>query len=257
MGSIDRYAHTNRLRSVEPAYKAGLAFVVIILCLLLNRPAVGLLAVGWIWAMTTWWAGIPGPVFGRMLLVEGTFLVLAVVGVALSVSTSPPPPTVWQWHIGPLWLSSSMAAINQALLLVSRALGSAAAMNFLALTTPLVDSVELLRRLRVPNLLIDLMALIYRFIFILLDRMEQMSTAQQSRLGYSTRWNSMKSAALLGSRLFVEAYQHGQRMQVALESRGYDGDLRVLPIEYCRDRRVVWVGVTMGISLVLAWMVGG
>jgi cobalt/nickel transport system permease protein len=252
---IDRYAYTNRMRSLDPAQKGGLALLVITLCLLLNRPLVGIVAVGWVWVITTQWAGIPGRVFGRLLLVEGSFLVLAVVGVALSVSTTPPPATTWQWNIGPLWVSSSTAALEHAALLVSRALGSAAAMNFLALTTPLVDIVELLRRLRVPALLIDLMVIIYRFIFILLERREHMYIAQQSRLGYSTRWNAMKSTALLGSRLFVEAYRHSQRMQVALESRGYDGTLRVLPIDYRHDGRVVWVGIAMGSSLLLAWMV--
>lgn len=256
MDIIDRYAYTNRMRSIDPAEKGGLAVLVIALCLLLNHPLVGLLAVAWVWMITTRWAGIPGVVFGRLLLVEGSFLMLAVVGVALSVSTTPPPAADWQWSIGALWLSSSGPALQQAGLLVSRAVGSAAAMNFLALTTPLVDMVELLRRLRVPVLLIDLMSLIYRFIFILLERMEQIYNAQQSRLGYSTRWNGIKSTALLGSRLFVEAYQHSQRMQIALESRGYDGDLRVLPMDYRHDRRMVWVGIAMGCSLMLVWMMG-
>jgi cobalt/nickel transport system permease protein len=253
MELIDRYAYTNRMRQIDPAQKAALAVLVITLSLLLNHPLVGALAASWMWGITTLWAGVPGRVFGRLLLVESTFLALAVVGVALSVSAAPPPSAGWQWHIGTLWLSSSPAALAQALLLVCRALGGASAMNFLALTTPLVDIVELLRRLRVPALLIDLMTLIYRFIFVLLNRMDQMYTAQQSRLGYSTPWKGMKSAALLGSRLFVDAYQRSQRMQVALESRCYTGDLRVLPIRYRRDWRMMWIGVIMGVSLLVVW----
>jgi cobalt/nickel transport system permease protein len=256
MGIIDRYAYANRLLSIDPAQKAGLTFLVIVLCLLLNHLTVSILAIGWMWVIITWYAGVPGRVFGRMLLVESSFLVLAVVGVAFSVSITPTPADVWQWHIGPLWFSSSVSSITYALLLTSRALGCAAAMNFLALTTPMVDIVELLRRLRVPVLLIDLMTLIYRFIFILLERMEQIATAQQSRLGYSTRRNAIKSVALLGSRLFLESLQRSQRMQVALESRGYDGDLRVLPRVYCHERRFAGVGIIMSCSLVLAWLAG-
>lgn len=256
MSVIDRYAYVNRLRHIDPAQKAGLALLVIVLCLLLNRTVVGILAVGWMWVAATWQAGVPRRVFGRVLLAEGSFLALAAAGVALSVSASPPLAADWQWRIGSLWLSSSIAAVNHALLLVSRALGCAAAMNFLALTTPLVDVVELLRRLRTPVLLIDLMALIYRFIFVLLECMERIYIAQQSRLGYSTRRNAMKSAALLGSRLFLETYQRSQRMQTALESRGYDGDLRVLSITYRRDWRIVWLGIAMASSLLLAWLAG-
>jgi hypothetical protein len=41
---IDQYAYTNRIRAVDPLQKAGLAGLVILLCLVLDRPMVGLLA---------------------------------------------------------------------------------------------------------------------------------------------------------------------------------------------------------------------
>jgi cobalt/nickel transport system permease protein len=253
MHLIDQYAYSNRIRSVDPAARAGLALLMLVLCLLLNRIAVGVLTIGWMGVLTTWWAGVSGRVFVRLILAEGGFLVLAVVGVAVSVGFTPPPPHAWQWSIGPLWVSSTPAAAGESLLLLSRALGSAAAMNFLTLTTPLVDLIELLRRLRVPPLLVDLMTLMYRFIFILLESMQTMYTAQQSRQGYSTVWRSMKSAALLGSRLFIDAYQRSQRMQVALESRCADGTLRVLPIAYRHDWRVLWIGAAIVASMLLVW----
>lgn len=253
MHIIDQHAYTNRISRVDPAHKAGLAILVIMLCIVLNRIAVGLLAVGWMWGLATWWAGLPWRVFGRVLLVEGMFLTLAVIGVALSFSLAP-PGTGWSLSIGPLWVSSNPAAMQTAALLVARALGSAAAMNFLALTTPLVDIIDLLRRLRVPPLLIDLMTLIYRFIFTLLESLNRMYTAQDTRLGYSSFRRSMISAGLLGSRLFIDAYQRSQRLQIALESRGYAGELRVLPGDYRRDGHALWYGVAIAASLTLTWI---
>jgi cobalt/nickel transport system permease protein len=254
MHLIDRYAYANRIRRVDPAQKAGLAGLVILLCLLLSRPAVGLLAVGWMWGLTVGWAGHSWRLFGQVLLAEGLFLVLAVVGVALSLSLTPPPDQAWVGHVGPLWVSSSPPALETALLLVTRALGSAAAMNFLALTTPLVDLIDLLRRLRVPPLVIDLMTLIYRYIFTLLESLQRMYTAQDARLGYGGWRQRMRSAGLLASRLFVEAYGRSQRLQTALESRGYTGDLRVLPVNYRRDRWVWWFGTGIVFSMLLAWV---
>jgi cobalt/nickel transport system permease protein len=254
MHIIDRYAYTNRIRRLDPAHKAALACLVIALCLLLSRPWVGLAAAAWMWALAVFWAGLPGRVFLRVLLAEGLFLCLAVVGVAVSVSSAPPPEALQGWQVGPLWLSTSPASLALAGLLVTRALGCAAAMNFLALTTPLVDMVELLRRWRVPVLLIDLMTIMYRYIFVLLESLSRMHTAQQSRLGYSTWWRSMRSAGLLGSRLFLDAYQRARRMQIALESRSYTGDLRVLPTSYQRDGCAWWFGALIGSSLLLAWM---
>ncbi len=57
-------------------------------------------------------------------------------------------------------------------------------MNFMAMTTPLVDMVDLFRRVGVPVILIDVMTLMYRFIFVLLDSLDRMYVAQNSRLGY-------------------------------------------------------------------------
>ena len=254
---IDRYAYSNRIRSVDPGYKAGLAFTVLLLCLVLSKPSVGILAVGWMFFLSVYLAGIPARTFGRVLLAEATFLVLATIGVVISLSAADPSGiSTWITRLGPIWISSSPDALDQGLTIVTRALGAAAAMNFLALTTPLVDIVELLRRWHVPIILIDIMTVIYRFIFVLLDSLEKIYVAQDSRLGYNTSYfRAMNSAALLGSRLFIDAFQRSRRLQVALDSRGYDGgDLRVLPSRYTSGRRLVWIGGALVASLVLAWL---
>jgi cobalt/nickel transport system permease protein len=99
------------------------------------------------------------------------------------------------------------------------------------------------------------MTLMYRFIFILLESVQRMQRAQQSRLGYSTTWHSMQSIGQLGSRLFIDAYQRSQRLHIALESRGYtEGELRVLPAAYQHDTRTIWLAVAVASSLVLAWL---
>ncbi|MGB0388829.1 MAG: cobalt ECF transporter T component CbiQ [Ardenticatenaceae bacterium] len=252
MPIIDRYVYASRLRTVDPAYKAGLAVLVLLLCLLLNKPAVGLLAVGWMWGIACGLGGLSVGVFGRILLAEGLFLLLTTVGIAISVTLSPPNGTEWALQVGPLWLSSSPEALQTVWYLITRTLGGTAALNFLALTTPMVDLVELLRRLRVPALLIDIMTLMYRFLFTLLDSLNRMYTAQDSRLGYSNFRRGMTSAGLLGSRLFINAYQRSQRLQIALDSRCAEGELRVLPTTYVHDRRLIGVSIAVVLTLIIA-----
>ncbi len=250
MHIIDRYAYSNAIRELDPAQKGGLALIALLLCLALNQPAVGLLTLGWMFALNTLWARVPASVFGRALLAEAPFLLLSLVGVAVSVSLSPPlMPAV---RIGPLWLGSNAESVALATRLFTRALGCAAALNFLILTTPLLDLIELLRRLRVPETLIDLMSLTYRAIFVLLESLQRMATAQDARLGYAGPWRALRSAGLLGSQLFLDAYRRSQRLQMALESRGLAGPLRVLPLDYRRDRRARWFGAALAASLLLA-----
>jgi cobalt/nickel transport system permease protein len=255
---IDRYAYHNRIRHVDPAYKVGLALTVVMLCLILNEPPVGLAAIGWMYGIGVYITGIPGRTFAKFIVAEGVFLMLTIVGVVVSFNlTDPGHILTWTWQVGPLWISSSPASLYRGLNLVTRALGAAAALNFLALTTPLVDIIELLRRWRIPGELIDIMTVVYRSIFVLLESLDTMYRAQENRLGYNTSyWRAMNSAALLGSRLFVEAFQRSRRMQIALESRGYEGgNLLVLPSPYQSGRNLVWLGLVVVASLFLIWII--
>lgn len=256
MHIIDCYAYSNKIRAVDPAQKAGLAVIVLLLCLVFNHPAVSLLAVAWMWGLAVWQAGLPVLIFGRVLVAE-LFLCLATVAVALSISlTAPANPEAWLLPVGPLWISSTPADIYKAANLVLRALGAASAMNFLALTTPLVDLVDLLRRLRFSPILIDLMTVMYRFIFVLLDSLNRMYMAQDSRLGYSSYWRGMSSAGLLGSRLFVDAFQRSRRLQTALDARGYEGGhLQVLPTIYYRSNKLLGMSAAAILSLTAVWLV--
>ncbi len=257
MHIIDQYAYNNRLRSVDPAYKVLLAFSVLFLCLLLDKPLVGLSALAWMYLLATRLAGIQGRVFGKVILIEGAFMVLATIGVVVSVSLIDPRGiSTWSLRMGPLWFSSSPEALQKGVVIIARALGAASAMNFLTLTTPLVDLLELSRRWRMPAILIDLTVIMHRFIFVLLDTLNTMAMAQDSRLGYTTSyWRAMNSAGLLGSRLFVNAFQRSRRLQIALESRGYEGgDIYMLPLIYQSDRRLIWLGLAVTASMIIAWM---
>jgi len=254
MHVIDRYAYASRIREVDPAYKVGLATVTLLLCLILNEPFVGILAIIWMFFLAVKVAGLPADVFGRVLLAEFTFLALTTVGVALSVTAKDPTAiNMWAVKLGPLWFSSSPEALNLAFALLSRALGGTAAMNFLAMTTPLVDLLDFFRRLHIPGLLIDIMTVMYRFVFVLLESLETMYVAQKSRLGYRSFYRGMVSAGLLASRLFIDTYRRAQRLQTAMEARSYDGEFRVLPTTYKQSRQLVFSGVLMVSTLLLVW----
>lgn len=246
MDWIDRHAYSNRLRFVHPGQKLGLALLVIALCLALDRPLVGLLAASWMTLLAVAWARLPLRAFGGAVLAEGFFLAWAVVGVAVSVRAG-------EGGSWPLALRVTPESLETALRLFARALGSATAMAFLAFTTPLVDLLDLGRRVGVPPLLLDLATLIYRFTFTLFDSLERMVTAQETRLGYADIRRSMSSAALVASRLFIETYLRSQRLQTALEGRGYAGDLRVLPGEYRRSRPAWLFSAALALSLLAVW----
>ena len=63
------------------------------------------------------------------------------------------------------------------------AMSAVSSMYFLAVSTPVTDVLGVLRKIRVPSLFLELMLLIYRFIFVLLGTAEGIMTAQKCRMG--------------------------------------------------------------------------
>lgn len=238
---IDRIAYASPLRSTDTAQKAGFTALVIVLCLTLNRPLVGMAAALSVWILSVGLGQVSAGAMRRVVLAEGLFLAASVAGVAVSV------------RFAPFFIGLTPHGLDSAFLLFSRALGCVVAMNFLALTTPMIDLVDLGRRLHLSPHLLDLMTVIYRFIFTLLESMVRIHTAQEARLGYGEFWRSMSSAASLGALLFVDAYRRSAQVQVAIEGRGYDGNLRVLRNDYpWHPRLAIWMGAILGLML-LAW----
>jgi cobalt/nickel transport system permease protein len=228
---VDRYAYNNRIRKLDPAYKAGFGLVVMLVCLIADRPLVGLLIILLDAGLSIFWAGLPAGFVFKLLTGEGSFLLFGVLGVAISINTIPIPGGL---AFGPFWVMVTPGTIYLAIRLLFRALGCVSAMNFLALTTPMVDLIDLLRRMHVSEILIDLMTLIYRFVFTLLDSLDRMVLAQEVRMGFNGWRNSLQSTSNIGANLFIEALRRSRRLETALEGRGWDGSFRVIPQEYER-----------------------
>jgi len=226
---IDRYAYSNRIRKLNPAYKAGLSLIVILACLIIDRSPVSVAVIFLATSLSIFWAGLPAGFVIKVLTAEGSFLLFGVLGVAVSINTVPVQGGL---VIGPFWVNVTPETIDLAVRLLLRALGCTAMMNFLALTTPMVDLIDLLKRMHVSEILIDLMTLIYRFIFTLLDSLDRMILAQEVRMGFNGWRNSLQSTANIGANLFIEALRRSRRLETALEGRGWDGSFRVLPQEY-------------------------
>jgi len=109
-------------------------------------------------------------------------------------------------------------------LLVKGTLGVLASL-LLAATTEPQDIVMGLQRLRMPALLVQIMAFMVRYLDVVTDEFRRMRIARESR-GFSARdprqWPVL--ARTLGA-LFIRSYERGERVHLAMLSRGFDGTL--------------------------------
>jgi cobalt/nickel transport system permease protein len=72
------------------------------------------------------------------------------------------------------------------------------------------------------------MELMYRFIFIIWDEAGRIHTAQASRLGYGSFADSLRSLGELAASVFIRAFKRADRIGLALESRGFEGNFEYL-----------------------------
>jgi cobalt/nickel transport system permease protein len=94
-------------------------------------------------------------------------------------------------------------------------------MILLANTTPFTELLHVLKRLHVPSLLVTTIALMYRYLFIVLDEAQRMRRARRARTftRMPTRgWGNL--SAVLG-RLFVRAHDRSERTYAAMCARGW------------------------------------
>lgn len=251
MINIDKFAYSSRLRRVEPMEKFIFSMLTLAVCLWADLWVVSIIvSVVMMWAAVRR-GGTPFTFYMKLLLVPMTFLIIGVVTIAVNLSSAE-SGFLLAFPVGGKWLGVSRAGLYEAGGLFLKTLGAVSCLYFLSLTTPLVDILSVLKRLKVPTLMIELMSLIYRFIFVLMDTASVMITAQHSRLGYINLASGYRSLALLASTLFIRAYKRSSELYDSLEARGYDGELNVIEESFDRSNKLYAAAVALNIVLILA-----
>jgi len=251
MLQIDGYAHTNRLRAVHPGEKTVFALATLLICLAFSSVQVSLAVLLLTSVLVTAAAGIPCRQYLKLLAVPASFLALGAAAVAVSF-TGPPGSCLFGFALGGFYAGVTPGDLALAANVFLKSLGAVSCLFFLSLTTPLNEVVSLLRRVRLPSIFIELLSLVYRFIFVLAETADSIFTSQSARLGYRNFKTGFFSLGLLAANLLVRAYQRSQQLYTALSARCYNGEIRVLEREYPVSARNV--AFIIGIDLLLIVM---
>lgn len=124
-----------------------------------------------------------------------------------------------------LGLSLSVDGLHGAWNIFAKGTLGVLASLLLAASTTMRDLIVGLDRLRCPAVFTQIATFMLRYLDILADDARRMRIARLSR-GYDPRflWQVKAFAVSVGS-LFLRAYERGERVYLAMVSRGYDGRL--------------------------------
>ena len=226
---IDKLSYQSKLRYMNAGEKFLFSVATLVLCIVGLSVMICLPVRALMSLLTVWKGGIPLRRYLKLLTIPLLFLLVNSLILGLSIRRT--PLEVFAISFGNWYLTASKETLYYAFQIFVTAMASVSCLYFLSCNTPMTDILNVLKKLRCPKLLIELMMLIYRFIFVLLDCAHEISISQKSRLGNIDYRTSLKSFGTLVSALFVRAVKRSGFLYDAMESRCYDGDLRVL----CED----------------------
>lgn len=150
-------------------------------------------------ALSAFVAGIPFRYLGLRLLLLEPF----VLGVALLTLLQPGGGVVFLGIV----VKSTLSLLTIVLL---------------ANTTPFAEILRVARRCGMPALLVSTLALLYRYLFVLVEETQRMQRARQARTfrprSRRERWQTL--GALAGE-LFVRSTERAERIYTAMCARGW------------------------------------
>lgn len=88
-------------------------------------------------------------------------------------------------------------------------------------TTPFADVLRVLRRAHLPAPLVTTIALMYRYLFVLLEEAQRMQRARASRTLRPGRALEWRSTAALAGQLFLRSTERAERIYAAMCARGW------------------------------------
>lgn len=172
---------------------------------------------------------VPFAYLAKRLVVEVPFVVFALL--MPFIATGP------RTAVGPLHLSE--AGLWGAWALLAKGTLGVLASLLLAATTEPRDIIAGFERLHLPQPLVQIMSFMIRYLEVVTGELNRMRIARASR-GFQARslrqWPAL--GATLGA-LFIRSYERGERVHLAMLSRGYAGRMPTLHV--LTATRAQWV----------------
>ncbi len=161
------------------------------------------------------------------------------------------------WLLGPVELSPR--GVELAALILLKAIAVLTLVLALWLTAPWEVTLKAAHALRVPGLVVQLLALTYRYLFVLGEEVTRLRTALRVR-GYRNRANlhSYRTVGHVAGMLLVRSHERAERVGQAMRCRGFDGRFRSLVDFRTRARDVLaFPLITAAAGGVLLWDIVG
>lgn len=224
---IETINNKSRFRKVPSIYKVIYTLLLCMMVFLSHIPVQITIFIG-IFVFLSCYEKIPVGVLLKWLVVPSLFLFASIPAVILHASRltemnsdiwlSVIKVDNWQLYI-------SVSGLEFAKSIIFRSLSLLICVLALVMTTPFNEILHALHKLRTPQVLLDILVGMYRFIFIFLQYAGELYLVFQSRGGNVTWKRTFHSVGLVIVQLFFKTFEKYKRMLLVMESRGFHDQL--------------------------------
>jgi cobalt/nickel transport system permease protein len=227
MIKIDDYAYTSGLKDVHPFEKVSFAVIFLFFTIVSKNVWVACFTFTVMSIGVLFKANIPFKAYLKLLFAPFVFLMTSLFAIIFSIAPiyQEDLEMLWMTQIGSWQIYISPYSVQQSYQLATTILASVSCLYFLVLSTPLNQFIWVLKKAKLPTVFIEIMGITYRFIFVLLEKMNEIYIAQTSRLGYQNYKSGFSSVAQLIVSLFIKSIRSAKDLQIAIDSRGGDEHL--------------------------------
>lgn len=226
MLEIDNCAYLNNIKDVNPLIKLGITFIGVIASMLNQNTNIHILIMLFMTALIIFIARVDMKLYIKCLKIPIIFLIIGI-GLNLINISFENKDYIFNVNILGLYIGTTEFAVKSSVNILLRAMSCIISIYFLILTTPFNQLIIVLKKLHIPHTLIELMILIYRFIFIFIEEAEEIYKSQQLKFGYTNLRTSYNSMSLLIKTLFFRMMRRYEDMSISLDIKLYDGKFHV------------------------------
>lgn len=168
---------------------------------------------------------------------------------------TPGPALVTLIQLPSFTLAITLPGVVTAAFLILRVGASVSMTVLLILTTRWAVLLRSLRVLRMPQTFVLILGMTYRYIYVLLHTANDMFLARKSRLvgrmsgAEDRRWLTASMGTLL-----AKSYDLSDQVYLAMQSRGFRGEVLVLDTFRMTLRDWVWLGIFLVTASIAIWL---
>ncbi len=220
--TIDYDAYQSGMSHWNTTFKVVFSLGILITVIAVNTLPVSIVTILYMLFLNVRVGKIKFGVYIRLMKIPLAFILMSAVAIMIEMGSG--EDCLYRIRFFHTFLYITRENLLRSIGVSCKAFAAISGFFMMTLSTPMGEIISVLKRVHVPGIILELMHLIYRYIYILSEMNQRQRDAAVSRLGYWGWKTSLKTFGSEIANLFLMSMKKSEQYYDAMEARGYEGD---------------------------------